>query len=86
MSLDPGITKEFAESIVEYRKTKPFKLPGDIGNVGLGSKLITTDMMVQGSMNYRIRSVAEENKIRRVIESVVEKGTGTVRVKYWCER
>jgi type II secretory pathway component PulK len=93
MSLSSDISRELAERVVEYRKINPFRNKGDLQYVpGFGtlynsiSGMITTGSSTDSSLNYRIRSVAEENKIKRVIESVVEKTGPTVKVKYWCER
>jgi general secretion pathway protein K len=92
MSLDPGITKELAERVVEYRKLNPFKAPGELTKVGFDgalinsmSDMIITDTASAGAFNFRIRSIAEESRIKRVIETVVEKRGRTVGVKYWKE-
>jgi len=93
MSLSSDISRELAERVVEYRKTNPFSKLGDLKNVaGFGDILYNSisGMITTTSsgvfLNYRIRSVAEETKIKRVIESVVVKMGSTVKVEYWCER
>jgi general secretion pathway protein K len=92
MSLDQRITKELAGRVVEYRKINPFKVPDELTRVGFDSDLmkniftmIVTDTARVGAFNFHIRSVSEENKIKRVIESVVEKRGHMVIVKYWKE-
>ena len=92
MSLDQRITKELAGRVVEYRKLSPFKVPGELMKVGFDSALVNsisgmvvTDIAREGTFNFRIRSVSEENRIKRVIESVVEKSGNMVIVKYWKE-
>lgn len=89
MSLDALITKELAERVLLYREAAPFKNISDIVKVAgfdgaLGQSLISR-IAVKAS-NFRITSIAGENKIQRHIESIVEiKGSGQANVKYWIE-
>jgi type II secretory pathway component PulK len=83
-----GISKEQAEEIVNYRKLEPFTQPGDLDKTGLDpafrssiSQLFTTDP----PMNFRITSVAEENRIKRVIETVVTTVGLSQSVRFWRE-
>jgi len=83
-----GVSLEQAEEIVNYRKVTPFAYSSDIKKVaGLDGSLGTSLMgriAVQPS-NFRITSVAEENKIKRVIESVVTTGGLSQTVRFWKE-
>lgn len=89
MSLDDLITRELAERVILYRESTPFKNISDIVKVAgfegaLGQSLISR-IAVKAS-NFRITSIAADNKIQRVIESIVEiKGSGQANVKYWIE-
>ncbi len=92
MSLDQSISKELAEGVVEYRKINPFKVQDDLTKARFSRDLvkniytmIVTETARVGAFKFRIRSIAEENRIKRVIESVVEKSGQTVSVKYWKE-
>jgi len=88
MSLDQSITKELAGRVVAYRKINPFNDPSNLTNVvGFERDLIFSirQMMTTRPFNFRIRSVSEENRIKRVIETVVEKSGRSVTVKYWKE-
>jgi type II secretory pathway component PulK len=82
-----GIPKDQAEVIVNYRKLTPFKDPSGVPNVpGVG----TLGISLQGRIavqpvNFRITSVAEENRIKRVIETVVTASGLNSKVKFWRE-
>ncbi len=84
-----GISKEQAEEIVNYRKLEPFKQPGDLDKTGLDPTFRQTisDMftVTDPPINFRITTIAEENKIRRVIECVVTVSGLSQTVKYWKE-
>ena len=86
MSLDETITREMAERLVRSRELEPFTMPGDLANAGfavnLSPDIITTDFPI----NFRITSVSEENKIKRVIEGVVKVNRGSQgTIFYWRE-
>lgn len=75
MSLTKGVPKETAEDIVKQR-------PHTAIPTGLPSSRIAW----QRPTNFRITSIAEENKIKRVIECVVNIDiNGQATVKYWRE-
>ena len=88
MSLNENgmITREMAERLVRSRELEPFTTPGDLVNAGfavnLSPDIITTDF----PRNFRITSVSEENKIKRVIEGVVRVNRGSQgTIFYWRE-
>lgn len=85
MSLSERISKEIAENIVNHRKLEPFKLPGDLSKAGLDERLVAGKYTFGPPGNFRITSVSEENRIKRVIESVVTVGGISQTVKYWRE-
>lgn len=86
MSLSESVMKEDAERIISARQIKPFagtddpafsSAVGSLKNIFMGK--IDTNIK-----NLRIISVGEEDKIRRVIECVIDVDVGS-RVKYWRE-
>jgi general secretion pathway protein K len=83
-----NISKERAEEIVNYRKLTPFKSRSDLSKVpgfeGPSGTSLMNRIAVQ-AVSCRIISVSEENKIKRVIESVVAVGGISQKVKYWRE-
>jgi len=88
MSFDNNITEELAERIVHYRALEPFERISDILRVAgfegsLGQSLMNK-MTVKAS-NLRITSIAEDNKIKRIIECVVEVKGSDIITKYWRE-
>ncbi len=89
MSLDGRITTDLAERVIRYREIEPFKKTSDLVQVAgfegsLGQSLMSR-IIVKAS-NYRIRASAENNKIKRVIDTVVEiKNSDNNLVKYWKE-
>lgn len=89
MSMDSRITADLAERVVRYREIEPFKKTSDLVKVAgfegsLGQSLMSR-IIVKAS-NYRIRASAESNKIKRVIDTVVEiKNSDNNLVKYWKE-
>lgn len=88
MSMDDNITQELAERIVAYRDIKPFERTSDIVKVAgfegpLGLSLIgRIDVKAR---NFRITSAAEENRIKRIIECVVEVAGSSHIVRSWKE-
>jgi len=88
MSLDDNITEALAERVINYRALEPFKGVSDLVRVAgfegpLGQSLMNK-ITVKAS-NFRITSVAEEDRIKRVIECViVVKGDGLL-IGYWQE-
>ncbi|MEK6672414.1 MAG: type II secretion system minor pseudopilin GspK [Nitrospirota bacterium] len=89
MSIDDRITTDLAERVVRYREIEPFRKTSDLVKVAgfegsLGQSLMSK-IIVKAS-NYRIRASAENNKIKRVIDAVVEiKGSDNNLVRYWKE-
>ncbi len=88
MSLDDNITEALAERVINYRALEPFNGVSDLVKVAgfegpLGQSLMNK-ITVKAS-NFRITSVAEEDRIKRVIECViVVKGDGFL-IGYWQE-
>ena len=88
MSLDDNITEVLAERVINYRALEPFKGVSDLVKVAgfegpLGQSLMNK-ITVKAS-NFRITSVAEEDRIKRIIECViVVKGDGLL-IDYWQE-
>ena len=88
MSLDDNMTEELAERIVRYRDLEPLKRASDLVKIAgfegpLGQSLMGR-VTVKAS-NLRITSVAEDKKIKRVIECVVGDKDGAFVSKYWRE-
>ena len=88
MSLDDNITEALAERVINYRALEPFNRVSDLVKVAgfegpLGQSLMNK-ITVKAS-NFRITSVAEEDRIKRVIECVIAvKGDGLL-ISYWQE-
>ncbi|MGO9138728.1 MAG: general secretion pathway protein GspK [Syntrophales bacterium] len=88
MAFDDAMTGELAERIVNYRAIEPFQETSDIVKVAgfegpLGQSLMGR-IAVKAS-NFRITSVAERDRIKRIIEAVVEKTSEGFTVRYWLE-
>jgi general secretion pathway protein K len=88
MMLDDMMTDELAGRIESYRSLEPFQKTSDIVKVAgfegsLGQSLIGR-IAVKAS-NFRITSVAEQNRMKRIIECVMEESAGGFKVRYWQE-
>jgi general secretion pathway protein K len=88
MAIDDAMTQELAERIISYRSLQPFGKASDIVKVAgfegsLGQSLM--GRITVKATNFRITSIAEENRIKRVLECVIEKSGSTFIVKYWKE-
>lgn len=81
MSLSNGMTKSLAEKIIHSR---PFESVSEVEKVAPGLGLGTTKITVR-AINYRITSIAEENKLKRIIECTSEIRGGSYIIKYWKE-
>jgi general secretion pathway protein K len=81
MSLTDGITKTVAEKIVQAR---PFESISDVEKVATGLGLGPAKITVR-AVNYRIISIAEENKLKRIIECISEIRGSSYIIKYWKE-
>lgn len=79
MSLDERITKEMAGALLNQRALEPFVNPGELERVGFSNALISliSDRITFTPRNVRITSVAEENKIKRIIEGIVRVTRGS---------
>jgi general secretion pathway protein K len=88
IALDDAMTEELAERIVTFRTLEPFKGISDIVKVAgfegtLGQSLM--GRIAVKAANFRITSVAEENRVKRMIECVAGKSGDGFIVKYWKE-
>lgn len=81
MSLADGITKDMAERIILSR---PFEGISAVEKVAPGLGIGSAKIVIKPS-NFRITAAAEENKIRRLIECVVEIRGSSYIIKYWKE-
>ncbi len=88
MSLDDNITEALAERVINYRALEPFNRVSDLVRVAgfegpLGQSLMNK-ITVKAS-NFRITSVAEEDRIKRVIECVIVGKGDAFLIGYWQE-
>ena len=88
MSLDDNITEALAERVINYRALEPFNGVSDLVRVAgfegpLGQSLMNK-ITVKAS-NFRITSVAEEDRIKRVIECVIVVKGDAFLIGYWQE-
>jgi general secretion pathway protein K len=76
------ISRESAQAIVNQRELKPFGSPGEASNINitLPMEFFTADRPV----NFHITAIGEENKVRRIIESVIKISGGNT-ILYWQE-
>jgi len=84
-----SIFKDDAERIVSARDLKPFTSTSDENfAVAAGSlkTYLTDDKVGMDASNFRITAIAEQNKIKRVIEAVVRIGGGSQgKILFWRE-
>ncbi|MBU4012718.1 MAG: type II secretion system minor pseudopilin GspK [Proteobacteria bacterium] len=88
MSLDDNITEALAERVINYRALEPFNRVSDLVRVAgfegpLGQSLM--NKIVVKASNFRITSVAEEDRIKRIIECVVVVKGNAFLIAYWQE-
>jgi general secretion pathway protein K len=88
MALDDAMTQELAERIISYRSLEPFGKASDIVKVAgfegaLGQSLM--GRITVKATNFRITSIAEENRIKRILECVIAKSGSSFIVMYWKE-
>ena len=88
MALDDTMSSALAERIVNYRSIEPFKQTSDIVKVAgfegsLGQSLIGK-IAVKAS-NFRVTSEASQDRLKRIIDCVVENSGGGFTVRYWQE-
>jgi len=88
MSLDDNITEAMAERVIRYRALEPFNRVSDLVKVaGFGGPLgqsLMNKIVVKAS-NLRITSVAEEDRIKRIIECVIVLKGNDFLIGYWQE-
>lgn len=86
MSLNDAITEEMAQSIVRQRKIKPFEGLDDHDLTAILGylKIPLMGRIDVRSTAYRVMSVAEEEGLKRVVESILEV-RGAVVIRYWKE-
>lgn len=88
MALDDDLTQELAERIERFRSLEQFKKTSDIVKVAgfegaLGQSLMGR-IAVKAS-NFRVISTASENRVKRIIDCVVETSGRGIAIKYWQE-
>jgi general secretion pathway protein K len=85
MSLSDSINKDLAERIVTYREVTPFGKASDMQYVGgIGSIWMSFQQYVTfDGTAFKVMATAQSGDVKRIIESVIEGNTKTV--KYWKE-
>ena len=88
MALDDTMTSDLAKSIVNYRSIEPFKQTSDIVKVAgfegpLGQSLMGK-IAVKAS-NFHISSEASQDRLKRIIDCVVERSGDGFIIRYWQE-
>jgi len=88
MTLDASMTSMLAENIVNYRSVEPFQNTSDIVKVAgfqgqLGQALM--GKIVVKASNFHITSEASQDRLKRIIECIVENSGGGFTVRYWQE-
>lgn len=86
MSLSESITAAVAERIIARRSFTPFVSAPDILQAGGidPTRLSLASVAVSSSL-YRITAVAEDQKVKRTIQCVVEPTGSSALVRYWME-
>ncbi len=88
MALHDDLTQELAERIDGFRSLEPFKKTSDIVRVagfeGALGQFLMGRISVKAS-NFRIISTASENRIKRIIDCVVEASGSGIVVRHWQE-
>ncbi|WP_435547877.1 type II secretion system minor pseudopilin GspK [Desulfobacterium sp. N47] len=89
MALNADISERLAERIIKYRDIEPLERASDLVKIAgfegsLGQSLM--GKIVVKAVNLRITSTAENDKIKRIIECVVENNGRMFVTRYWCER
>ena len=89
MSLNENgmITREMAERLVRSRELEPFNSTSEVTRAGIEENMLLRNFVTADPpVNFRITSVSEENKIKRVIEGVVKVTRGSQgRILSWRE-
>ena len=89
MSLNENgmITREMAERLVRSRELEPFNSTSEVTRAGIEENMLLRNFVTADPpVNFRITSVSEENKIKRVIEGVVKVTGGSQgTIFYWRE-
>jgi general secretion pathway protein K len=81
MSLSEGISEEDAKKVIQQRKGNPFKEIKQFNDIA-GTRLVSDRIKIDGAVFY-IKSSATSGGVKRMIETVWDKTTKTVR--YWKE-
>jgi len=86
-TLDEGIDERMAERILEERRLKPFRFPGDLSRIPgaetLSQKLVGK-VSVKGSL-FRITSIARVKESARTVEAVIRLSSGAPEIISWQE-
>lgn len=86
-ALDEGIDERMADRIVEERRLKPFKAPGELSRIPGGDVIslrLTSKVSVKGSL-FRITSVARVRETARTVEAVVRISGTSPELLSWQE-
>lgn len=86
-ALDEGIDDRMAERILEERRLKPFKSPGELSRIAGGdtvSQRLVGKVGVKGTL-FRIISVARVKETARTVEVVLRMSTGVTELLSWQE-
>ena len=86
-ALDEGIDDRMAERIMEERRLKPFKTPGELSRIAGGetiSQRLAGKISVKGSL-FRITSVARVQETARTVETVLRISGGASQQLSWQE-
>lgn len=86
-SMDDGIDERMTERILEERRLKPFRGPGELSRIPGGeiiSQRLVGKVSVKGSL-FRIISVARVKDSARTVEAVVRLSDGTAETLSWQE-
>ena len=86
-ALDEGIDDRMAARILEERRLKPFKNPGELSRIAGGeiiSQRLAGKVSVKGTL-FRITSVARVKETARTVETVVRMSSGTPEQLSWQE-
>jgi general secretion pathway protein K len=87
LALDEGIDERMAERIMEERRLKPFKTPGELARIPGGetiSQRLAGKISVMGTL-FRITSVARVKETARTVEVVLRMSGGTPETLSWQE-
>jgi general secretion pathway protein K len=86
-ALDEGIDPRMAERIMEERRLKPFKSPGELSRISGAetiSQRLAGKVSVKGTL-FKVTSVARVKETARTVEAVLRISGGTTETLSWLE-